>query len=121
MGMDVLLTRPDSPAKVLVLLNAGVLFIASVSMLLLLLASPPYECGVDYASPPTPAHSGAAALGSFLWGVAVLLVASGLRIGGRRNDRERPWATRAIWTAVAIVLVGGVGLGAVVTHWTCWP
>jgi hypothetical protein len=75
MAMDALLTRPHSPAKVLVLPNAAVLFLASLSLLLLLLSSPPYECGVDYASPPTPVHSGGVALGSFLWGVGGLLVA----------------------------------------------
>jgi hypothetical protein len=107
--------------KALVILNTAVLFVASLAMLLLLLPTPPYECGVDYASPPTPAHSGGAALGAFFWGIAGALVAIGLRIGVRRNAEERPWATRAIWTALAIVVVAGVGLAAVVARWTCWP
>jgi hypothetical protein len=106
---------------VLVLVNGAVLAGSALAVLLLLAATPAYGCGRDYASPPTPLHSGRAAIVCFLWGAASLLVAIGLRIGTGRRQPERGWATRAIWTALAILLVAGIACVTVVARWTCWP
>jgi len=119
--MRTLIPPPWTAAKALTVLSAAGLALASLSLTLLLAATPPYECGRDYASPPTPLHSGLVAVICLLYAVVAVLVAAGVKIGLPRTSLDQPWATRALVLATVLLAVAGGAALAAVTRWTCWP
>jgi hypothetical protein len=122
MGMTRFVSGAWTPAKALFAALAVTLGMATISLVLLLAATPPFECGEDYASPPTPVHSGGVALASLAAGAVGLLVAMGLMIGLPRTDTEqRRWGRDALATAFLVLLVAGGAVFADAARWTCWP
>jgi hypothetical protein len=83
--------------------------LATASLIALLAATPPYECGEDYEGPPTPFGSGGIAIALLLFGLAGFLLATGIRIGVRRDDEERPRATYSLTLALVLLAVAFAG------------
>ncbi len=112
---------PRGPAKILTAVELAAAGLSGIALVLMLAATPPFECGSDYASPATPLRSGTVA-GSCL-GVAVigLLVAIGVALGTTRDSADRPWVNRAIGAAVLAMLLAGGAVFADLARWTCWP
>jgi hypothetical protein len=109
------------PAKTLAATLAAAGVLSLVSLCLLLAATPPYECGEDYASPPTPLHSGGIALGCLVYAIVGLLIGIGLRLGIGGAAPGSRWANRAITAATLTLLVAGGAVFADAGRWTCWP
>ena len=107
--------------KLLTWLHAALAIVASLSLTIMLAASPPYQCGDDYESPPTPAHAGGLAILALVVAIVTTLVAIGLRIGVSKQADARVWATRAVSIGLVCVLVAGGATFADLARWTCWP
>jgi hypothetical protein len=120
-GMTDLLRRPWPPAKVLAAAEAAALGLSGLSLLLLLVVTPPFECGTDYASPTTPLHSGGIALGCFLAALAGVLVSIGMLLSLPRDGASRRWAAHALTAGLITLVVAGGALFADAARWTCWP
>jgi hypothetical protein len=118
--MRTLIPRPWTTAKVLTALLGAALALATFALILLLAATPPFECGTDYQSPPTPLASGGIAILTLLFGVVSVFVGSGLKLGLSKSSPDQRWATWAIVLAVVVLLVAGGGAFADVTRWSCW-
>jgi hypothetical protein len=116
-----LFNRPWTPAKVLTQLEALALLLSAISLVLLLAATPPFECGRDYESPATPLHSGGLALVCLIGSVIGLLVGIGLKLGLPRGTGDQSWATRGLLLATVVLLVAGGAVFADAARWTCWP
>jgi hypothetical protein len=94
------------------LLAVGAL--ALFALVLLLAATPPFECGEDYADPPTPLHTGTLAVACFVAGLAGLVAAIVVRARTRRP-------TRTLRLGLVVSAVAFAGCYADLTRWTCWP
>ncbi|MCW2976097.1 MAG: hypothetical protein JWM06_1378 [Actinomycetia bacterium] len=113
--------RPWTASKMLVALLGIALAVATLCLVLLLAATPPFQCGTDYASPQTPLYSGPVAVFTLLFAAAALLVGVGLKLGLSRTSDDQPWATRTLVLATLLLFVGGGAVIADVGRWTCWP
>ena len=120
LSMKSVFNRPWTPAKVLTQLEALALLLSAFSLTALIAATPPFECGRDYQSPPTPLHSGAIAIICLVGSVVGLLVGIGLKLGLPRGTTDQSWATRGLLLATAVLLVAGGAVFADVARWTCW-
>jgi hypothetical protein len=119
--MSTPLRRPWTAAKVLATVLGAALGLASLSVILLAAATPPFECGRDYASPPTPLHSGTVGVATFLFGIAGILVSLGLKLGLPRGSTDQRWANRAIVLATLLLVAAGGAVALDVSRWSCWP
>ncbi|HET7573305.1 MAG TPA: hypothetical protein VFJ77_11630 [Gaiellaceae bacterium] len=87
----------------------------------MLAATPPFECGPGYASPASPLHAGALAVGCVLAGAAGLLVATGMALVSPRGSATRSGALRALGLAALALALAGGALVVELFRWTCWP
>jgi hypothetical protein len=110
-----------SPAKILTAIELAAAGLAGIALTLMLAATPPFECGDDYASPATPLRSGTVAGACLAAAVIGLLVAIGVALATPRDSADRPWVNRAIGAAVLAMLVAAGAVFADFARWTCWP
>jgi hypothetical protein len=113
--------RFRGPARVLTAIELAAAFLSGIALILLLAATPPFECGDDYASPTTPLRSGTVAGSCLAVAVIGLLVAAGIGLATPRDAADRPWVKRAIGAAVLAALFAGGAVFADLARWTCWP
>ena len=104
-------------ARVLTWLNLGGAAVSLVYLVVLLAATPPlYPCENDSGS--TPANAGGSAAFCLLYGIVSFLISIGLAIGV--SSEAKPWARRALLTALLLALVAGGAVFADAARWTCW-
>jgi hypothetical protein len=107
-------------AKTLTLTLAAAATAAFVSLVLLLVATPPrILCGTDNG-PTTPGHSGRIAFICLVYSLLASLVALGLRIGAPRESATAVWARRGLVLGLLGLLVAAGAVFVVVARWTCW-
>jgi hypothetical protein len=109
------------PAKILTAVELATAALAALALTLMLAATPPFECGDDYASPTTPIQSGGIAAVCLAVALIGLLVGVGVALATPRGSADRPWVKRGIGAAVLAALLAGGAVFADLARWTCWP
>ncbi len=117
--MDMTLAR--KPAQVLTAIELAAAGLSGIALILMLAATPPFECGDNYASPATPLRSGTVAGACLAVAVIGLLVGAGIGFATPRDAADRPWVKHAIGAAVLALLLAGGAVFTDMARWTCWP
>jgi hypothetical protein len=112
---------PHRPANILTAIELAAGVVSAFALTLMLAATPPFECGDDYASPTTPLRSGGIAALCLAVALIGLLVGVGIALATPRGSVDRPWVKRAIGAAVLAALLAGGAVFADLARWTCWP
>jgi hypothetical protein len=115
------MTTGWTPQKALAALETAGAALSALALVLMLAATPPFECGSDYESPVPPLHADAIALWCFAAAALGTLVAVGMALASPASSNGRRSALRALGISLAALCIGGGAVFADLARWTCWP